>query len=100
MIKHIVFWRLKDSVSGRSRMEIATEMQQKFEAMHGVVPGLRALEVGVNFNAGADAAHVALYAEFDSREALDAYQASPEHMAIVPFIREARTERRVVDYEV
>jgi hypothetical protein len=60
----------------------------------------RALEVGLDLNAGADAAHIALYTEFDSREALDAYQDSPEHMAVVPFVRAARTERRVVDYEV
>jgi quinol monooxygenase YgiN len=100
MIKHIVFWRLKDEVEGRSRADVMAEMKQRFEAMRGVVPGLRALEVGLDLNAGADAAHIALYTEFDSREALDAYQDSPEHMAVVPFVRAARTERRVVDYEV
>ncbi len=100
MIKHIVFWRLKDEVDGRSRADVMAEMKRTFEAMRGAVPGLRALEVGLDFNAGADAAHVALYTEFETREALDAYQESPEHMAVVPFIRAARTERRVVDYEV
>ena len=100
MVKHIVFWRLKDEVDGRSRADVMAEMKQRFEAMRGVVPGLRALEVGLDFGAGVDAAHVALYTEFDSRAALDAYQDSPEHMAVVPLIRAARTERRVVDYEV
>ncbi|MGE0594442.1 MAG: Dabb family protein [Vicinamibacterales bacterium] len=100
MIKHIVFWRLRDGLNGLSREQIAREMQAKFEAMVGVVPGLHHLEFGIDFNASDDAAHCALYTEFDSREALDAYQASPEHMAVVPFIRSARTERRVVDYEV
>jgi hypothetical protein len=100
MIKHIVFWRLKDEVEGRGRAEVMADMKQKFEAMRGVVPGLRALEVGLDFNASADAAHIALYTEFETRAALDAYQESPVHMAVVPFIRAARTERRVVDYEV
>ena len=100
MIKHIVFWRLKDEVDGRSRADVMAEMKRKFEAMRGVVPELRALEVGLDFNAGADAAHIALYTEFDTRAALDAYQDSPEHLAVVPFIRAARAERRVVDYEV
>ena len=100
MIKHVVFWRLKDSVDGRSRAEIAQQMKSQFEAMRDKIPGLRSIEVGIDFSAGDDSAHVALYSEFDSREALDAYQVSPEHMAVVPFIRAARTERRVVDYEV
>ena len=100
MIKHVVFWRLKESADGRSRAEIAQEMKSQFEAMRGKISGLRALEVGIDFSAGDDSAHVALYSEFDSRDALDAYQVSPEHMAVVPFIRAARTERRVVDYEM
>ena len=100
MVKHIVFWRLKDSVNGRGRAEIAAEMKGKFEAMPGAVPGLLSAEVGIDFSAGDDSCHVALYTEFETREALDVYQVSPEHMAVVPFIRAARTERRVVDYEV
>jgi len=100
MIKHIVFWKLKESVGGRSRAEIAAEMKQKFEAMRGSLPGMRTVEVATDVSGGDDAAHVVLYSEFDSREALDAYIASPQHMAVVPFIKEARTERRVADYEV
>ena len=100
MIKHIVFWRLKDSVDGRSRAGIAAEMKEKFEAMRGRVPGMLAAEIGIDVSAGDDSCHVALYTEFETREALDAYQVSPEHRAVVPFIRAARTERRVVDYEV
>jgi hypothetical protein len=99
MIKHIVFWRLKDSVNGRSDTEIIAEMKARFEAMLGVVPGMLAAEVGIDFSGGNDSCHVALYTEFETREALDAYQVSPEHMAVVPLIRSARTERRVVDYE-
>ena len=42
---------------------------------------------------------LALYAEFESWAALGAYQAHPEHKAMMPFILEARTERRLCDYE-
>jgi len=41
-----------------------------------------------------------LYSEFDSQAALAAYQEHPAHKALLPFIREAATERRLVDYEV
>lgn len=36
----------------------------------------------------------------NTREALDAYQIHPEHKKIMPFILEARDERRIVDYEI
>jgi hypothetical protein len=43
---------------------------------------------------------ITLYSEFASLEALQGYQVHPLHQAIVPFVAEAQTERRVVDFEV
>ena len=40
-----------------------------------------------------------LVAELENREALDAYQAHPEHQAVVPLIKAAAINRTVVDYE-
>jgi hypothetical protein len=74
--------------------------KQRLEALNGKVPGLIKLEVGIDFSRGNESADVALYSEFDSVEALNAYLVQPEHRAVVPFILEARSERRVVDYEV
>jgi hypothetical protein len=54
----------------------------------------------MDFSATESSADLALYSEFASREALDAYQIHPEHKAIMPFVGEARSERRMVDYEV
>jgi hypothetical protein len=41
-----------------------------------------------------------LYSLFNDKQALDHYQQHPLHKEIMPFIAEARSERRVVDYEV
>lgn len=100
MIKHIVFWKLNDNVTGQAREQAMGRIKDGFEAMRGVVPGLLRIEVGFNYARGADAADIALYSEFESREALDAYQDHPAHVAMLPVVREVRTERRVVDYEV
>lgn len=43
---------------------------------------------------------IVLYSEFETREDLDNYQVHPEHKALMPFVAEARLERRMVDYEV
>jgi hypothetical protein len=99
MVKHIVLWRMRESAGGRGRVENAVLAKQTIEAMRGAVPGLQALEVGVDFGRGEQSFDLALYAEFESRAALAAYQDHPAHRAVVSFLREVREERVVVDYE-
>ena len=98
MIKHIVMWKLKDSAHGNDRTTNARMVKEKLEALRGKIPGLLAIEVGVDFSASANSADVVLYSEFASRDALALYQAHPLHRAIVQFVAEAASERRVVDY--
>ncbi len=100
MIKHIVVWRLHDSANGSNKAENAAQIKRKLEGLKGIIPGLIAIEVGVDFSGTADSADLVLYSEFESREALGAYQAHPMHKEVMPFITAARCERRVVDYEV
>jgi quinol monooxygenase YgiN len=100
MIKHIVLWRLKPEAHGRSAAENARSIKEKLEGLRGVISGMLRLEVGIDFERSGDAADIALYSEFETRAALDGYQAHPAHKAIMPFVAEARSERRVVDYEV
>jgi quinol monooxygenase YgiN len=99
MVKHIVMLRLKDSAHGNTRAENARIIKQKIEALRDQIPGIRALEVGLDWSATEQSADLVLYSEFESRAALDAYQAHPAHQAILPFIAEARSERRLVDYD-
>ena len=100
MVIHIVFWRLHErSANGQSKDENALEMKRRFEALVGVIPGLLKCSVGIDFAHTPDSSDVALYSEFTSRDALDAYQPHPAHQEIVAFLKDVRTERRVVDYE-
>jgi len=93
MIKHIVMWKLRDKAD-------AAEIKARLEALSGKIPGLIRIEVGVDFLESEQSADVVLYSELESREALDAYQAHPEHQAVVPLIKGAAIARTVVDYEV
>ncbi len=99
MIKHIVMWRLKDSAAGASREENAKKLKQSLEDLKDKIGDIKALEVGINFNASPAAFDVVLYSEFADREGLDSYQNHPEHLKIVDFVGEIRTDRAVVDYE-
>ena len=99
MIKHIVMWRLKDSAAGASREENAKKLKQSLEDLKDKIGDIKALEVGINFNASPAAFDVVLYSEFADMEGLDSYQNHPEHLKIVDFVGEIRTDRAVVDYE-
>jgi hypothetical protein len=100
MIKHIVFWRLKDRENATSRDENARAIKEKIEGLRGRIPGLLHIEAGIDFNQSETACDVVLYSEFESRAALDGYQDHPAHVEIVKFIGERRTERRIADYEI
>jgi hypothetical protein len=92
MIRHIVLWRLKASAHGHTKTENARIIKQRLESLRGVIPG-------IDFGKTEQSCDVALCCEFESKEALRLYQEHPAHQAAVQFIREARDERYVVDYE-
>ena len=100
MIKHIVFWRLNESAYGNDKQTNAQILKEKLLAMQGKVDGLIKVEVGFDFSKEKDSCDVALYSEFESKEALHQYQIHPDHEAIKKWLSEVRYERRVVDYEI
>lgn len=100
MVKHIVFWRVKDDLQGSAREQRLREIKDGFETLQGVIPGLLRIEIGFDFLKSADSVDIILYSEFESRAALDSYQNHPGHNAMAPLVRDVRVERRVGDYEV
>ncbi len=99
MFTHIVMWKLQETAGGRGRAENARLIKERFEELANMLDGLRRLDVGINVIPGDDAADVVLYTEFESRTAFDAYIEHPAHKALAGFIKEARVDRRVIDYE-
>lgn len=57
------------------------------------------LEVEINSSHAEDSSDIVLYSEFESEDDLKKYQIDPEHKAVMPFVGEAREERRMVDYK-
>jgi hypothetical protein len=100
MIKHIVFWKLKEGITGSERDDVLKRIKDGFEAMQGKIPGLLTIELGITFSEGAESADFCLYSEFDSRASLEGYNIHPLHQAMVSIVREVRVERRVADYTI
>ncbi len=99
MIKHIVMWQLKEHAEGNDKAANAVRMKELLDACAGIVPGMRKLEVALAQPGFECTYDVVMYSEFDTREALDAYQNHPQHVALKPFVAAVRSSRQCMDYE-
>ena len=97
MIKHIVFWKIDESLN---KEEIANEMIEKLSSLQGQIPGLIHIEAGRDFNGSPVAFDVALYSELESQEALAVYQDHQLHVAVKDYIGSVTIDRCVVDYTI
>lgn len=96
MLKHVVVWNIRD----RSRKaEDGAVVKAALESVRGMIPGLVAIEVGLDAGYDSGAVDVALYGEFTDRAALDRYQQHPLHLAAKDVVAPLLTDRRVVDWE-
>jgi len=96
----MVCWKLKTEADGRSKQENLQIAKELLKGLKDKIPEIVRLEAGTNTNATPEAFDLALYCEFETQEALDAYQAHPEHRRAVEFLRKVRDGRVVVDYLV
>ncbi len=98
MLKHIVAWKLKAQAEGKSKAENAAWMKKQLEALYGVIPELKTVEVGVNINPSGMAYDAVLISSFENEEALERYKVHPEHVKISSYCEKIRESRVVVDY--
>ena len=96
MIKHVVMWKLKSTVSEDEKLEI----KRKLEALKGVVPSLKEIEVGIDFSDKAASMDLVLVSVFDSVEDLEAYAKHPAHCSVVDYVVPRVEKRAVVDFVV
>ena len=100
MIKHIVCWNLLNRTEPVQECSDALAIKAALEGLAGRIPGLLSIEVGFDFSRIEPARDLVLYSEFESKEALEAYQKHPLHVAAATGVVRPRTRDRVmVDYE-
>lgn len=93
MIKHIVMWKFKPGTEKEQN-----EFLDGLRGLDGVIPQIRAQEVGANVAPGNyDAALISI---FDSLEDLEAYKTDPRHVKVSALCKAIRTDRVAVDMEV
>ncbi|GGL04919.1 hypothetical protein GCM10007382_25980 [Salinibacterium xinjiangense] len=99
MIRHIVTWKLKAQDDAAKAAAVAA-IAKVLEPLVDVVPGIRSLDVRQNVAYFEKNWDVLVIGDYESLDALDAYQLHPDHKAAAAVVREHVTERSSIDFEV
>ncbi|MCF7916815.1 MAG: Dabb family protein [Candidatus Omnitrophica bacterium] len=100
MIKHIVFWKIKDSYQGKNKEELISEAKEMLVNLKTLIPEIKKIEVGSNISSSPAALDLALYSEFATEEDLNLYRDHPEHQKVAEYIKKITLSGSVVDYQV
>ena len=98
MVRHLVLWRLR-ATDPQQKQHDAVLIRDCLEPLLGQIPGLLALQVGINQRSDEQASDVVLCCDFSDWAALETYHQHPAHQAVLPVIGALRQERRVIDFE-
>lgn len=97
MIKHIVLFKLTESVPVESFNEKLADIKIGLESLISKIDTLRSIEVGINCNPK-ESYQLALTCVFDDMAGLEFYASHPDHVAVGAKIREVLEMRACVDY--
>ena len=101
MIKHIIFWRFRPEIrngDAQQRRQMIQQMNQSAKNMVGKIDGLICAEVAEN--TAPNGCDFVYYAEFSSKQALEAYQMHPLHKQHQQMSADWLESREVCDYEI
>lgn len=97
MVRHIVLFRLKESLSQAEKRDIAVRFKTAIEALPEVIGFIGKIEVGLNINEN-EKFDIALYSEFKTLDDVKAYSAHPSHVAAAGILAGHVDERACVDF--
>lgn len=99
MVKHIILWKLKESLSPDEKISVKRGIKENLESLAGKVPGLVEIAVRTDPLASSNA-DVMLDCTLENEAALTGYQTHPEHIQVADtFVRPYTEVRMCMDYE-
>lgn len=101
MVKHIILWTLKDSLSEEEKIQIKKSIKEGLESLKGVVPGLTDIKVQIDGRLASSNADLMLDCTLESEKALKGYAVHPAHVAIANSrVRPFTAIRSCLDYTI
>ena len=100
MVKHIILWTLKDTLTAEEKAAAKTGMKAGLEGLRGQIPGLVDIRVNID-GLPTSNADVMLDSTFVGIDALKAYAIHPAHVAVADSkVRPFAAVRSCLDFEV
>lgn len=81
MVKHIILWTLKDTLSDEEKIAVKKGIKEGLEGLKGKIPGLLEIHVETEGLASSNA-DLMLDSSFEDEAALKGYAVHPEHVAV------------------
>ena len=98
MVKHMIVWKLKDDIENKEAA--ALNIKSALEGLVGKIDGLTKMEIIID-KLPSSSGDIMMDSEFESNDALVAYQQHPLHVEIANgIVRPSVSARLSLDYEV
>lgn len=100
MVKHIILWTLKDTLSDAEKAEVKQGIKEGLESLQGKIPGLLDIHVQIDGLASSNV-DVMLDSSFENEEALQSYAVHPSHVEVADTkVRPFTAARNCLDFIV
>lgn len=99
MVKHIVLFKLKDTLTIEEKTEVMNNFKNAIEALPTQIDFIRHIFVGLNMNPS-EKWDICLESTFDTLDDVKAYSVHPAHVQAAGIIKDAKADRACVDFEV
>lgn len=101
MVKHIILWTLKDTLSEEEKVSVKASIKEGLESLKGVVPGLIDIKVQIDGRLASSNADLMLDCTLESEEALKGYAVHPAHVAVANSrVRHFTAVRSCLDFTI
>ena len=97
MVKHIVLFKLKESLSTEEKQQVMNNFKAAIEALPATIPSIRKIFVGLNINPD-EKWDICLESEFDTLDDVKAYAVHPAHVVAAGILKEVKQDRACTDY--
>ncbi len=97
MVRHIILWKLKESMTDEEKSAARAEAKRRLEALNGQIEGLISLTV-ITDRLPSSNADMMLDSSFTDAEALAGYQVNPKHLEAAGYVRSVVESRLCLDF--
>ena len=97
MVRHIILWKLKETMTEEEKAAARAEAKRRLESLNGQIEGLLSLTV-VTDRLPSSNADMMLDSAFTDADALAGYQVNPKHLEAAGYVRSVVEARLCLDF--